>query len=327
MIGTRDASETPRRRRPGGRPGLHPPLRPGPRGRRLRPGPGRATARLARRHPGRRLRGCPHRAPRAAGRPPARLRRADAGRAHVRHDGPVLRGRVAVHTITGGSDLEQRRDGDYLGHDERYTRTDEYLDDPAASLDLDASRSASTARTTSSTTTPPASSRTASGTCRSSSVGPRRPPTRWVASTPTPSCCGASRSPRPPSRSRRCGQPATAAGRTDAADQRLLPADHRADRGARLGARAPDPGQHPERAGHGLPADGEADDRRQGPRRTTARGGCSPPRPRATCTTGRCGPRRPRRPAPAATPPRWSAARRPSRWPCSTTSTSASTRS
>jgi alkanesulfonate monooxygenase len=36
-------------------------------------------------------------------------------------------GRVAVHTITGGSDTEQRRDGDYLGHDERYARTDEYL--------------------------------------------------------------------------------------------------------------------------------------------------------------------------------------------------------
>ncbi|GAA2011032.1 LLM class flavin-dependent oxidoreductase [Catenulispora yoronensis] len=36
-------------------------------------------------------------------------------------------GRVAVHTITGGNDAEQRRDGDYLTHDERYERTDEYL--------------------------------------------------------------------------------------------------------------------------------------------------------------------------------------------------------
>jgi alkanesulfonate monooxygenase len=36
-------------------------------------------------------------------------------------------GRVAVHTITGGSDTEQRRDGDYLDHDQRYARTDEYL--------------------------------------------------------------------------------------------------------------------------------------------------------------------------------------------------------
>ena len=34
---------------------------------------------------------------------------------------------MAVHTITGGHDAEQRRDGDYLDHDERYDRTDEYL--------------------------------------------------------------------------------------------------------------------------------------------------------------------------------------------------------
>ena len=36
-------------------------------------------------------------------------------------------GRVAVHVITGGNDAEQRRDGDYLAKDERYARTDEYL--------------------------------------------------------------------------------------------------------------------------------------------------------------------------------------------------------
>jgi alkanesulfonate monooxygenase len=36
-------------------------------------------------------------------------------------------GRTAVHIISGGNDAEQRRDGDYLGHDERYARTDEYL--------------------------------------------------------------------------------------------------------------------------------------------------------------------------------------------------------
>ena len=36
-------------------------------------------------------------------------------------------GRVAVHTITGGHNAEQRRDGDYLEHDERYDRTEEYL--------------------------------------------------------------------------------------------------------------------------------------------------------------------------------------------------------
>jgi alkanesulfonate monooxygenase len=37
-------------------------------------------------------------------------------------------GRIALHTITGGNDAEQRRDGDYLSKDERYARTDEYLE-------------------------------------------------------------------------------------------------------------------------------------------------------------------------------------------------------
>ena len=37
-------------------------------------------------------------------------------------------GRTALHIITGGSDLEQRQDGDWLDHDARYRRTDEYLD-------------------------------------------------------------------------------------------------------------------------------------------------------------------------------------------------------
>jgi alkanesulfonate monooxygenase len=37
-------------------------------------------------------------------------------------------GRLAVHIISGGDDAEQRRDGDYLTKDERYARTDEYLD-------------------------------------------------------------------------------------------------------------------------------------------------------------------------------------------------------
>ena len=37
-------------------------------------------------------------------------------------------GRVAIHIITGGSDAEQQREGDYLSKDDRYARTDEYLD-------------------------------------------------------------------------------------------------------------------------------------------------------------------------------------------------------
>lgn len=36
-------------------------------------------------------------------------------------------GRMLVHFITGGNDHEQQREGDYLGHDERYDRTLEYI--------------------------------------------------------------------------------------------------------------------------------------------------------------------------------------------------------
>jgi alkanesulfonate monooxygenase len=37
-------------------------------------------------------------------------------------------GRLAVHIITGGADAEMQRDGDFLSKDERYQRTDEYLE-------------------------------------------------------------------------------------------------------------------------------------------------------------------------------------------------------
>jgi alkanesulfonate monooxygenase len=36
-------------------------------------------------------------------------------------------GRTALHTITGGFEVEQRRDGDYLDKEQRYARTREYL--------------------------------------------------------------------------------------------------------------------------------------------------------------------------------------------------------
>lgn len=37
-------------------------------------------------------------------------------------------GRLAIHIISGGDDTEQQRDGDFLNHDQRYQRTDEYLE-------------------------------------------------------------------------------------------------------------------------------------------------------------------------------------------------------
>ena len=36
-------------------------------------------------------------------------------------------GRIWLHTISGTADAEQQRDGDWLGHDQRYARTREYL--------------------------------------------------------------------------------------------------------------------------------------------------------------------------------------------------------
>lgn len=40
----------------------------------------------------------------------------------------ITRGRVAVHVITGGSDIELQADGDHTTKAERYARTGEYLD-------------------------------------------------------------------------------------------------------------------------------------------------------------------------------------------------------
>ena len=40
----------------------------------------------------------------------------------------LIEGRLWLHIITGGVDADQRRDGDYTPHDERYERTDEYLE-------------------------------------------------------------------------------------------------------------------------------------------------------------------------------------------------------
>jgi len=37
-------------------------------------------------------------------------------------------GRAAIHVISGGDDRDQARDGDWLGKDDRYARTDEYVD-------------------------------------------------------------------------------------------------------------------------------------------------------------------------------------------------------
>ena len=40
----------------------------------------------------------------------------------------LTKGRIAMHIISGGSDVEQRRDGDWIDHDARYRRTDEFME-------------------------------------------------------------------------------------------------------------------------------------------------------------------------------------------------------
>jgi len=39
----------------------------------------------------------------------------------------ISKGRLSIHIISGGSDAEQRREGDYLSKSERYERSDEYI--------------------------------------------------------------------------------------------------------------------------------------------------------------------------------------------------------
>jgi alkanesulfonate monooxygenase len=39
----------------------------------------------------------------------------------------ISNGRLKIHFITGGNDHEQQREGDFAGHDERYARTQEYI--------------------------------------------------------------------------------------------------------------------------------------------------------------------------------------------------------
>lgn len=49
-------------------------------------------------------------------------------------------GRVALNIVTGSTDSEQRREGDYVPHDERYARTDEYLSILRAAWDTEGPR-------------------------------------------------------------------------------------------------------------------------------------------------------------------------------------------
>ena len=114
-------------------------------------------------------------------------------------------GRVAIHHITGGDELDQKRDGDFADHDRRYARTAEFMTLLRREL----------------TETRPfdydgefyrvhgaySSVRPAPGGIPLFFGGASPPRSGLAPSTPTSTCCGASRWPRSPNGSRRSGRP------------------------------------------------------------------------------------------------------------------------
>jgi len=111
----------------------------------------------------------------------------------------LLDGRVAVHIISGGSDAEQRRDGDFEPKSGRYQRTDEYIDVLKKSW---YSEKASTIRANSIRQRMPfRPSNLISNVCRCSLVAPLKMPSAWQVNMPMSLRCGANRwqAPRKPS--------------------------------------------------------------------------------------------------------------------------------
>ena len=154
-------------------------------------------------------------------------------------------GRIAVHIITGGNDAEQRADGDYLTKDERYARTDEYLDVVKLAWTAATSPSTTTARTTRSKTTTPTSSRRSSpGSGCTSAARPQAAYRVGGKHADTYALWG-----EPLAETKQqidsVNEAARNAGRTDTPRHlRQLPAHPRPDRGTGLGAGAPHPGDH-----------------------------------------------------------------------------------
>ncbi len=106
----------------------------------------------------------------------------------------LLGGRLAVHIISGGNDAEQRRDGDYLDHDQRYARTDAFSTPCArcgpASSRLDIHNDFYPGPSRPGTAIPPARK---SRIFPSTSAARRKRPSPSPANMPTSSRCGASR--------------------------------------------------------------------------------------------------------------------------------------
>ena len=121
-------------------------------------------------------------------------------------------GRVAIHHITGGDELDQKRDGDFADHDRRYARTAEFMGllrrELTAAEPFDHDGEFYRVRGAFSYVKP------ADARSRCTSAVPHRPPSAWAPSTRTCTCCGASRSPRSPSGSPGSARKRPAHGRT-----------------------------------------------------------------------------------------------------------------
>lgn len=105
-------------------------------------------------------------------------------------------GRLAVHIISGGDDTEQQRDGDFLSHDERYQRTDEYLEVVRQNLDFQPAPSITKAVIIASKARMPWCARRKSRICRSISAAHRISPSKSPASTRMSTHYGANLWPR-----------------------------------------------------------------------------------------------------------------------------------
>ena len=233
-------------------------------------------------------------------------------------------GRIAVHVITGGSDPDQRRDGDHLPKDERYDRTDEYLDILKQEWTSDA----------------PFSYQGRYYQIEDSYAEVRSPQQPRI-----PLYFGGSSEPAYRVGGKHAdvyalwGEPLAETAEQIASVRASAAAAGRTDTPGISVSFRPILGPTEELAwerAHQILATTQANieefrgqwRRRPGApaarsRRTEAPSACWPRRPRASCTTGPCGPRWPPPPAPPGIPPRWLGRRR--RWPrlCSTTSTSA----
>ena len=237
------------------------------------------------------------------------------------------KGRVALNIVTGGSDVEQRREGDYLPHDERYARTDEYLEILRDAWDTRGPRDYEGIYYRFEGFDPqvfPYQDRHLELFFGGSSpaayaVGAKHADTYMLWGEPLKETGEQIATRR---RAGRRGRPRPR-GRAISVSFRPILGPHR--RGG-LGARARHPRHDQRRRRRGVQGEGRpAAPAGPGARERRLAAAARRRREGRRCTTAACGPRPPRPSAVAATPPRWSARRRPWRRRSSTTSRSAST--